>query len=112
MNGYLSVKEAAGRWNITERQVQRLCAEGRIPGVIQFVGSWAIPEDAPKPTRPGKLKPGPKPKNKDGKIVRGSGVPCHYAKGRQGQGCAGANMPLSYSPQRGSGWSPELKGTG
>jgi excisionase family DNA binding protein len=62
MNGYLSVKEAAERWNITERQVQRLCAEGRIPGVIQFAGSWAIPEDTVKPTRTGKLKPGPKPK--------------------------------------------------
>jgi hypothetical protein len=62
MNGYISVREAAERWDVTVRQVQKLCATGRIQRVIQFANAWAIPEDAPKPTRTGKLKPGRKPK--------------------------------------------------
>ena len=62
MNGYISVKEAAERWDVTERQVQRMCAADMIPGVIRFANSWAIPEDAVKPTRTAKVKPGPKPK--------------------------------------------------
>jgi predicted site-specific integrase-resolvase len=62
VNGYISVKEAAERWGVTERQVQRMCLAGKIPGVIQFIGAWVIPEDAVKPTRTGKLKTGPKPK--------------------------------------------------
>jgi hypothetical protein len=33
-----------------------------IPGVIRFSNSWAIPEDAIKPTRTVPVKPGPKPK--------------------------------------------------
>jgi hypothetical protein len=64
MNGYISVKEAAGHWDITVRQVQKLCAEGRIEGLVHFANAWAIPEDAPKPTRTGKLKPGRKPKER------------------------------------------------
>ena len=63
MNGYLSVREAAERWDITERQVQKLCAEGRIDGVTRFSNTWAIPEAAPKPTRTVPVKPGPKPKD-------------------------------------------------
>ena len=35
---------------------------GMIPSVIRFGKSWAIPEDAPKPTRTVPVKPGPKPK--------------------------------------------------
>ena len=62
MNGYISVRNAAAQWDITERQVQKLCAEGRIKGVTRFSNTWAIPEDTPKPTRTGKLKPGRKPK--------------------------------------------------
>jgi hypothetical protein len=62
MTGYISVKEAAERWNITVRQVQKLCASGRIDGIVQFANSWAIPKETKKPTRTGKLKPGPKPK--------------------------------------------------
>jgi len=65
MNGYISVKEAAARWGISERQVQKLCGIGRIPGVVQFADRWAIPNDTQKPTRTAKTKPGPKPKKSD-----------------------------------------------
>ena len=46
---YLSVTEAAKKWNITSRRVQILCRENKIDGVIKFGRSWAIPEQAEKP---------------------------------------------------------------
>ena len=46
---YISVKEKAAEWELTLRQVQHLCAEGRIPGARRFGRSWAIPADAEKP---------------------------------------------------------------
>jgi len=64
MNGYMDVKQAAKLWDISTRQVQKLCNEGRVEGAVQFVNVWAIPEDAPKPTRTAKSKPGPRPKAK------------------------------------------------
>ena len=65
MNGYITVREAAVRWDITERQVQKLYVSGRIEGVTRFSNAWAIPEDVSKPTRTGKLKPGRKPKTSE-----------------------------------------------
>ena len=32
MNGYMTTKEAAEKWNITVRQVQNHCKNGRITG--------------------------------------------------------------------------------
>ena len=49
---YMSVKETARRWSVTERLVQRLCAEGRIEGAEKFGGSWGIPVNAHKPEDP------------------------------------------------------------
>jgi len=65
MNGFIQSNEIAQRWGLSPRQVQRLCIDGRIKGAIKFGNTWAIPEDAPKPTRTGKLKPGRKPKIKN-----------------------------------------------
>jgi len=67
INGFISVRDVAALWYITVRQVQKLCAEGRIKGVTRFANAWVIPEDAPKPTRTGKLKPGRKPKISEAK---------------------------------------------
>jgi hypothetical protein len=63
MNGYVQAEEMAKRWNVSERQIQTLCKTGRIEGAAKFGNTWAIPENAPKPTRTGKGKPGRKPKN-------------------------------------------------
>lgn len=46
---YISVKEAAEKWGISERRIQRLCSEDRIEGVIRFNGVWAIPKNSEKP---------------------------------------------------------------
>lgn len=46
---YISTKEAAEKWGISERRIQKLCEEKRIPGSVRFVRVWAIPKDAEKP---------------------------------------------------------------
>ena len=51
MVGYIQAQEIAKRWAISMRQVQALCRHGRIEGAIKFGDTWAIPENAPKPTR-------------------------------------------------------------
>ena len=47
---YISAPEAAKKWGISERRVQKLCEENRIPGVAKFSRMWLIPKDAEKPT--------------------------------------------------------------
>jgi hypothetical protein len=64
MNGYMTAKEMAERWDVSVRQVQFWCKTGKVEGVVQFGKSWAIPEDALKPTRTVRMKPGRKPKSK------------------------------------------------
>ena len=49
MNGFMTTKEAAEKWNITVRQVQIHCKKGRIPGVIKVGTNWLIPEGTQRP---------------------------------------------------------------
>lgn len=46
---FLTVKEVAEKWNLSERRLQTMCNEGMIEGVRKFGNSWAIPADAEKP---------------------------------------------------------------
>jgi hypothetical protein len=46
---YISAPEAAKKWGISERRVQKLCEENRIPGVAKFSYMWLIPKNAEKP---------------------------------------------------------------
>ena len=46
---YISCAEAAKKWSISERRVQKLCEVGRIPGAVKFSRVWLIPKDAEKP---------------------------------------------------------------
>ncbi len=46
---YITIKEAALRWGIAERTVNKFCLNGRIEGAKKFGTTWAIPEDAKKP---------------------------------------------------------------
>ena len=49
MPGYLSARETAEKWNISQRRVATLCAERRVTGAM-FVGNmWIIPDNAVKP---------------------------------------------------------------
>ncbi len=46
---YITVKEAAEKWDCNIRQVQRYCSAGVIPGVRKLGAYWMIPENAAKP---------------------------------------------------------------
>jgi hypothetical protein len=48
-NEYISAKEAALKWGITDRRVQVLCEQGRIEGIFRLGNAWAIPASAEKP---------------------------------------------------------------
>lgn len=47
---YLSLKETAAKWGISDRRINTLCLENRIPGAFKVGNSWAIPADAEKPS--------------------------------------------------------------
>ena len=46
---YITAKEAAEKWEISERRVQLLCEQGRIEGIQRLGKAWAIPRDSRKP---------------------------------------------------------------
>ncbi len=46
---YMTVKQAAEKWGISDRRVRILCAEGKVSGVTREGRSWMIPADAGKP---------------------------------------------------------------
>ena len=57
---WISPLQASEKWGITERQVQSLCKNGRIDGVVKWGRSWLIPKDTQKPPD-GRSKNGRKP---------------------------------------------------
>ena len=46
---YMTLKEAGQKWNVTPRQINYLCAAGRIPGAMKVATIWLIPKTAEKP---------------------------------------------------------------
>lgn len=46
---YMTVQETAKKWNLSERRVQKLCAENRIDGIVHLSRVWLIPQNAEKP---------------------------------------------------------------
>lgn len=46
---YMTAQEAAEKWNVTLRWVQRLCKENRIDGAMNINRVWLIPQNAQKP---------------------------------------------------------------
>lgn len=46
---YLSTKEIAQKWGISDRRVRILCDEGKIEGAFKEGRSWKIPKNAQKP---------------------------------------------------------------
>lgn len=41
---YMTVQEAATKWDISERRIQTLCSENRIEGVVRLSRVWLIPK--------------------------------------------------------------------
>ncbi len=46
---YMTIKEAAAKWGLSERRIQEICELDKVPGVTKFGRAWAIPVDAEKP---------------------------------------------------------------
>ena len=46
---YVTPKDKATEWGITQRRVEILCVDGRIPGAFRLGRVCAIPKDARKP---------------------------------------------------------------
>ncbi|MEG1922925.1 MAG: DNA adenine methylase [Clostridia bacterium] len=46
---FISAKEAAAKWNISQRRVSILCSENRICGAMMVGNMWIIPFNAEKP---------------------------------------------------------------
>lgn len=47
---FMTVKQAAEKWGLSDRRVRVLCTEGRISGAFQEGRGWKIPTDAVKPS--------------------------------------------------------------
>ena len=56
MHKMMSTKEAASLWGISDRQVSKLCGEGKVSGAVKKGRNWAIPIDTAKPAD-GRIKP-------------------------------------------------------
>ena len=48
---YMSVKDAAQKWNLSERSIRKYCVEGRVSGAMLVGTTWMIPDNAEKPKR-------------------------------------------------------------
>ena len=46
---FITVKQAAEKWGISDRRVRVLCSEGKSPGACRQGRGWRIPASAPKP---------------------------------------------------------------
>ena len=54
---FMTTKEAAEKWEISERRIRQLLEEGRIEGAIKNGNSWNIPDYAIKPVDKRSVKP-------------------------------------------------------
>ncbi len=46
---YMTTKQAAGKWQISDRRVLQYCNDGRIEGAEKMGNTWLIPKAAEKP---------------------------------------------------------------
>ena len=47
---YITTKEAAVKWKISDRRVLQYCNDGRINGAEKMGNTWLIPKNAKRPT--------------------------------------------------------------
>lgn len=46
---YITAKEIAAKWGISDRRVLQYCNAGRISGAVKMGNTWIIPKDAERP---------------------------------------------------------------
>jgi len=61
---WITPKQAAEKWSISDRRVQALCKNNQISGVVRLGNAWLIPQDVPKP-EDGRKQNGRKPMKKN-----------------------------------------------
>jgi len=47
---YVTTKEVAFKWGISDRRILQYCNAGRIEGAVKMGNTWLIPKDAKRPT--------------------------------------------------------------
>ena len=52
MHEYIPTADAAVKWGVSQRRVNALCQQDRIPGAIKIGRDWSIPANAEKPKDP------------------------------------------------------------
>ena len=96
METYLSVREAAEKWGVSQRRIHQYCAEGRIPGAQKLGKSWAVPAGAEKPADPRRARG---PAQTAGPLNHATLMPLMntaFAPGR----CRAAAEAMAAGPQR------------
>ncbi|MCR5566688.1 MAG: helix-turn-helix domain-containing protein [Clostridiales bacterium] len=48
-NEFMTVRDAASKWNVSVRQVQMYCKRGVLKGAFKLGNSWVIPSGCRKP---------------------------------------------------------------
>lgn len=71
---YITVHDAARKWNTTERLVQSYCAAGLIDGAKKFGNSWMIPAGAASPKDPRREQKSPETQRNTRRIVSYPGL--------------------------------------
>ena len=69
----MSAREAAEKWNISQRRVSILCSKNRIPNAAMLGNMWLIPREAKKPEDARKKKGNIDQKNKAHPFVKWAG---------------------------------------
>lgn len=46
---YVTTKEVAAKWGISDRRVLQYCNENRINGAVKIGNTWLIPQNTEKP---------------------------------------------------------------
>ena len=46
---YMTTKQAADQWLISDRRVLQYCNDGRIKGAVKMGNTWLVPQKAEKP---------------------------------------------------------------
>lgn len=79
---FQSVQEIAKKWDLTERRVRMLCAEGRVTGAVLEGKRWRIPSDCPRPVDGRSLRYGGIPKELVGQVLKVDALKAELAKRR------------------------------
>ena len=103
MKDYLSLREAAQKWGVSERRINQYCTEGRIAGAQRIGKAWAIPSNAQKPGDPrrmrqqGKIPPLQPPAG--GRLNHANVIPLMYTAFAPGN-CQAAALAMTPGPRR------------